>query len=89
MISHRQINYGSFLRFKVCVSLVSRLSADSLGTRLGLCVCNYCIINPRPEGYGSRFVCHSLIHSLILSPGTAFTSTPQLRHERDRYVKIF
>ena len=29
------------------------------------------------------------VHSLILSHGTAFTSTPQLRHERDRHVKIF
>ena len=32
---------------------------------------------------------HSFIHSFILSSGTAFTSTPQLRHERDRHVKIF
>ena len=47
------------------------------------------VINPRPEGYGSCFVCHSFTHSLILSSGTAFTSTPQLRHERDRHMKIF
>ena len=37
------------------------------------------------KGYGSRFV----VHSFILSSGTAFTSTPQLRHERDRHMKIF
>ena len=59
------------------------------------------IFNPRPEGYGSRLVIHSLtlgtkgygsrfvVHSFILSSGIAFTSTPQLRHERDRHVKIF
>ena len=40
-------------------------------------------INPRPEGYGSLFCV-----SFILSSGTAFTSTTQLRHERDRHVKI-
>ena len=27
--------------------------------------------------------------SFILSSGTAFTSAPQLRHERDRHMKIF
>ena len=34
-------------------------------------------------------VIHSFTHSFILSSGTAFTSTPQLRHERDRHMKIF
>ena len=42
------------------------------------------VINPRPEGYGSRLV----VHSFILSPGTVFTSTPQRRHEQDRHVNI-
>ena len=46
------------------------------------------VINPRPEGYGSRLVIHSFIHSFILSPGTVFTSTPQRRQEQDRHVNI-
>ena len=33
-------------------------------------------------------MCHSFTHSLIQSSGTASTSAPQLRHERDRHVKI-
>ena len=56
-------------------------------TKLILVLClgeKEALINPRPEGYGSRLV----IHSFILSPGTVFTSTPQRRHEQDRHVNI-
>ena len=46
-------------------------------------------INPRPEGYGSRFVVHSFILSFVLSTAlqrAALTSSLQLRYEQAKHV---
>ena len=43
------------------------------------------IINPRPEGYGSRFVVRSFILSTALQRA-AFTSLRQLRYEQAKHV---
>ena len=42
-------------------------------------------INPRPEGYGSRFVIRSFILSTALQR-PAFTSSRQLRYEQAKHV---
>ena len=50
---------------------------------------NFTIINPRPEGYGSRFVVHSFVRSFILSTAlqrAALTSSRQLRYEQAKHV---
>ena len=47
------------------------------------------IINPRPEGYGSRFVVHSFTRSFVLSTAlqrAALTSSLQLRYEQAKRV---
>ena len=47
------------------------------------------VINPRPEGYGSRFVVHSFVRSFILSTAlqrAALTSSRQLRYEQAKHV---
>ena len=46
-------------------------------------------INPRPEGYGSRFVILSIYLSIYLSTAlqrTALTSSCQLRYEQAKRV---
>ena len=47
-------------------------------------------INPRPEGYGSRFVVHSFVHSFCPPRYTieraALTSSRQLRYEQAKHV---
>ena len=43
------------------------------------------IINPRPEGYCSRFVVRSFYLSTALQR-TAFTSSCQLRYEQAKHV---
>ena len=44
-----------------------------------------CIVNPRPEGYGSRFVVHSFVLSTALQRA-ALTSSLQLRYEQAKRV---
>ena len=47
------------------------------------------LVNPRPEGYGSRFVVHSFIRSFVLSTAlqrAALTSSLQLRYEQAKRV---
>ena len=47
------------------------------------------LVNPRPEGYGSRFVVHSFILSFVLSTAlqrAALTSSLQLRYEQVKRV---
>ena len=46
--------------------------------------CNI-VINPRLEGYGSRFVVHSFYLSIVLQR-TAFTSSCQLRYGQAKHV---
>ena len=43
------------------------------------------VINPRPEGYGSRFVVHSFVLSTALQRA-ALTSSLQLRYEQAKRV---
>ena len=46
-------------------------------------------INPRPEGYGSRFVVRSFVHSFVLFTAlqrAALTSSRQLRYEQAKHV---
>ena len=46
-------------------------------------------INPRPEGYGSRFVTRSFVRSFCLSTAlqrAVFTSSRQLRYEQAKHV---
>ena len=45
----------------------------------------FTIINPRPEGYGSRFVVHSFVLSTALQRA-ALTSSLQLRYEQAKRV---
>ena len=42
------------------------------------------IINPRPEGYGSRFVVLSVLSTALQR--TALTSSHQLRYEQAKHV---
>ena len=43
------------------------------------------LVNPRPEGYGSRFVVHSFVLSTALQRA-ALTSSLQLRYEQAKRV---
>ena len=45
----------------------------------------YKLVNPRPEGYGSRFVVRSFCLSTALQRAT-LTSSHQLRYEQAKHV---
>ena len=56
-----------------------------------VCTCMYtvAVVNPRPEGYGSRFVTRSFVRSFCLSTAlqrAVFTSSRQLRYEQAKHV---